>query len=68
MGSRNPEDLYQVERTLMADGAKSWNWQISVPWSVYQGVRAAKYLRDHPGDLKGAFHTTAKALFEPWNS
>lgn len=67
MGTRNPEDLFEVEDSLLADGGKSWSWEMSVPIAVYEGVRASKYLRDHPNDLKGALHTTARALFQPWN-
>jgi hypothetical protein len=67
MGSRDPRDLYEVEASLMSDGGKYWTSQMSVPMPVYDGVRAAKYLQDHPGDLKDAFHTTAQALFQPWD-
>jgi hypothetical protein len=67
MDTKDPQDLFEVEQSLMADGGKSWSWQMSVPRAVYDGVEAGKYLREHPEDLKGAFHTTAQALFQPWN-
>lgn len=67
MSSRDPEDLYEVEGSLVAEGGKLWSLETSVPAAVEDGVQAMKYLQDHPGDLKGAFHATAKGLFQPWN-
>lgn len=67
MGTRSAEDLIEVENSLLSDGGKSWNWEMSVPSAVWDGTRVRAYLRDNPNDLKGAFHSVARALFSPWN-
>jgi len=58
------ESLLSVCRSVMEDGTKP-SFRFHAPGDLYQLSRILPVFRER-GDVKGAAHQTAKALFSPW--